>query len=140
MQQRQQLIDQQSQFIEQQRQIANQYLQNDLASLNNANDPTTPRNAYANFVMHVNNSTQNLFWDQFNFMQQKVQNARNAMNAVLKNGGTMQDALQAYNNAAAIHKDQLISVNKDLNIKYNLADAKVQSLFNKDGRAASRTA
>lgn len=134
MQQKQQIVDQQNQFIEQQRKIANAYLQNDLAGLNNGNDLTTPRNAYASFVTHVNNSTQNLFWDEFSFMQQKVQNARNAMNQVLKNGGTMQEALQAYDNAAAVHKDQLININKNLNVKYNLANAKVQDLFNKDGK------
>ena len=134
MQQKQQIVDQQNQFIEQQRKIANAYLQNDLAGMNNGNDLTAPKNAYAGFVTHVDNSAQSLFWDQFNFMQQKIQNARNAMNQVLRNGGTMQEALQAYNNEAAVHKDQLISINKDLNVKYNLADAKVQSLFNKDGK------
>ena len=134
MQQKQQIVDQQNQFIEQQRKIANAYLQNDLAGLNNGNDLTAPKNAYASFVTHVNNSTQNLFWDQFSFMQQKIQNARNAMNQVLKNGGTIQEALQAYDNAAAVHKDQLVSINKNLNVKYNLANAKVQSLFNKDGK------
>jgi len=134
IQQKQQLIDQQNQFIEQQRKIANAYLQNDLAGMNNGNDLTFPRNAYAVFVTHVDNSAQNLFWDQFNFMQEKVQNAKNAMNKVLQNGGTMQEALQAYDNEAAIHKNQLVSINKNLNIKYNLADEKVQSLFNKDGK------
>ncbi len=134
MQQKQQLVDQQNQFIEQQRKLANEYLQNDLASMNNGNDLTFPRNSYAVFVTHVDNSAQNLFWDQFNFMQEKVQNARNTMNSVLKNGGTIQEAMQAYNNEAAIHKDQLVSINKDLNVKYNFADAKVQSLFNKDGK------
>jgi len=134
MQQKQQIVDQQNQFIEQQRKIANAYLQNDLAGMNNGNDLTAPKNAYAGFVTHVNNSAQSLFWDQFNFMQQKIQNARNAMSQVLQNGGTMQEALQAYNNEAAVHKDKLISINKDLNVKYSLADAKVQSLFNKDGK------
>lgn len=134
MQQKQQLVDQQNQFIEQQRKIANAYLQNDLAGMNNGNDLTFPRNAYAVFVTRVDNSAQNLFWDQFNFMQEKVQNGKNAMNKVLQNGGTIQEALQAYNNEAAIHKNQLVSINKDLNIKYNLADKKVQSLFNKDGK------
>jgi len=67
-------------------------------------------------------------------MQEKVHNARDAMNEVIKNGGTRQEALQAYSDAAAIHKTQLVSINKDLNIKYNLADEKVQSLFNKDGK------
>ena len=134
MQQKQQIVDQQNQFIEQQRKIANAYLQNDLAGMNNGNDLTNPKNAYAGFVTHVDNSAQGIFWDQFNFMQEKIQNARNAMNQVLRNGGTMQEALQAYDNEAAVHKDQLVSINKDLNVKYNLADTKVQNLFNKDGK------
>ncbi|TLX78057.1 MAG: hypothetical protein E6L05_01510 [Thaumarchaeota archaeon] len=134
MQQKQQLVDQQNQIIEQQRKLAGEYLQADLAGMNNGNNLATPKNAYAVFVTHVDNSAQNLFWEQFNFMQAKVQNGKDAMNRVLKNGGTMQEALQAYSNEAAIHKDQLISINKDLNVKYNLADGKVQSLFNKDGK------
>ena len=134
MQQKQQLVDQQNQIIEQQRKLAGEYLQADLAGMNNENNLATPKNAYAIFVTHVDNSAQNLFWEQFNFMQAKVQNGKDAMNRVLKNGGTMQEALQAYSNEAAIHKDQLISINKDLNVKYNLADGKVQSLFNKDGK------
>ncbi|HMK32009.1 MAG TPA: hypothetical protein VK431_00120 [Nitrosopumilaceae archaeon] len=134
MQLKQQLVDQQNQLIEQQRKIASEQLQVDLAGMNNGNNLATPKNAYAVFVSHVDNSAQNLFWEQFNFMQAKVQNGKDAMNRVLKNGGTMQEALQAYSDGAAIHKDQLISINKDLNVKYNLADGKVQSLFNKDGK------
>jgi len=134
MQQKQQLVDQQNQLIEQQRKLAGEYLQADLAGMNNGNNLATPKNAYAVFVSHVDNSAQNLFWEQFNFMQAKVQNGKDAMNRVLKNGGTMHEALQAYSNEAAIHKDQLISINKNLNVKYNLADGKVQSLFNKDGK------
>lgn len=134
MQLKQQLADQKNQFIEQQRKLASEQLQVDLAGMNNGNNLATPRNAYAVFVSHVDNSAQNLFWEQFNFMQAKVQNGKDAMNKVLKNGGTIQEALQAYSNEAAIHKNQLVSINKDLNVKYNLADTKVQSLFNKDGK------
>jgi len=134
MQQKQQLVDQQNQLIEQQRKLAGEYLQADLAGMNNGNNLATPKYAYAVFVSHVDNSAQNLFWEQFNFMQAKVQNGKDAMNRVLKNGGTMQEALQAYNNEATVHKDQLVSINKNLNVKYNLADGKVQSLFNKDGK------
>src|SRR6267143_1553333 len=134
MQLKQQLVDQQNKFIEEQRRIASEHLQVDLAGMNNGNNLATPKNAYAVFVTHVDNTAQNLFWEQFNFMQAKVQNGKDAMNRVLKNGGTMQEALEAYNNEATIHKDQLISVNKNLNVKYHLADAKVQGLFNKDGK------
>ncbi len=133
MQQRQQLIDQQNQFIEQQRKIADEYLQADLAHMNNANNLSTPKNAYAAFVNQVDNSTKGLFWDEFSYMQNKVLSGRLAMSKVLQSGGTMQDALQAYYDTAAVHKSQLVSLNKDLNVKYNLGNAKTQDLFNKLG-------
>ncbi len=133
LQQRQQLLDQQQKFIEEQRRIANQYLQNDLAGMNNLNNQNLPRNAYAAFVSKIDNSTQNLFWDQFGFMEDKISRANDAKNKVLKNGGSMEEAWQAYNDALAIHKTDLVSVNKQLNVKYHLADIKTQNLFNKYG-------
>lgn len=133
MQQKQQIIDQQNQFIEQQRKIANAYLQADLAHMNSENNLSTPKNAYATFVNHVDNSTKGLFWDEFSYMQNKVLSGRLAMSKVLQSGGNMQDALQAYYNTAAVHKSQLVSLNKDLNVKYNLGNAKTQDLFNKLG-------
>jgi len=132
-QQRQQLQDQQQQFVEQQRKIANEYLQSDLMGMNNVNDQNNPRNAYANFVNQVDASSQNLFWDQFAFMQDRVNKANIAMNEVLQNGGSLEEARQAYNNAAATQVTELVDVNKVLNVKYHLADAKTQDLFNKYG-------
>ena len=139
-QQKQTLIDQQQQFIEQQRKIANSYLQADLNSMNNFNDLSTPKNAYASFVSHVNNSTQNLFWDQFGYMQNKVLKAKLAMNQVIQNGGSREEALQAYYNAAATHETDLVDVNKQLNVKYNLADKNTQNLFNKYGNVQKYSA
>ena len=133
MQQKQQLIDQQNQYIEQQRKIADAYLQADLSHMNSANNLSTPKNAYAGFVSQVDNSTKGVFWDEFSYMQNKVQSARLAMSQVLQNGGTMQDALQTYYDTAAVHKSQLVSLNKDLNVKYGLGTTKTQDLFNKLG-------
>ena len=132
-QQVQQLQDQQDQFIQQQRALANAYLQNDLARMNNAKDQTTPLNAYTNFVNTVNTPAQAVFEDEFTYMQQKVQQAENLRNQVLQNGGTADQAVQAFNNAAVFHKTDLVSENNNLNVRYNLADQKVQSLFNQWG-------
>lgn len=132
-QQVQQLQDQQSQFIEQQRALANAYLQNDLARMSNSNDQTSPQNAFASFVSTVNSPAQNVFLDEFKYMQAKVQQARDAKNQVLQNGGTIDQAVQAFNNAATFHKTELVSVNNQLNVKYSLADQKVQSLFDQWG-------
>ena len=132
-QQIQQLQDQQSQFIEQQRTLANAYLQNDLARMSNAKDSATPDNAFANFVSTVNPTAQGVFEDEFTYMQQKVQQARDLKNQVLQSGGTADQAVQTFNTAAAFHKTELVSVNNQLNVKYSLADQKVQSLFNQWG-------
>ncbi|MDE1763681.1 MAG: hypothetical protein KGH88_05500 [Thaumarchaeota archaeon] len=126
--------DQQNKVIEQQRALANEYLQNDLSKMTNSNDQTTPQHAFANFVSTVSTSTQGVFTDEFNYMQEKVQEATAAKNNILQNGGTMDQALQAFNNAASTHKDQLVSVNNELNVKYHLANQNVQSLFDKWGQ------
>ena len=132
-QQVQQLQDQQDQFIEQQRTLANAYLQADLARMSNAKDSTTPLNAFTSFVSTVNPTALGVFEDEFTYMQQKVQQARDLNNQVLQNGGTADEAVQAFNSAAAFHKTELVSVNSHLNVKYNQADQKVQSLFNQWG-------
>ncbi len=126
--------DQQNKLIEQQRTLAQEYLQNDLNRMENANEQTAPQHAFANFVSTVNNNqTKGVFLDEFNYMQEKVQQAMTAKKQVLQNGGTMDQALQAFNNVATIQKAQLVSINTELNIKHNLANQTVQSLFDKWG-------
>ena len=134
LQQKQQLVDEQHKLIEQQRQLANEYLQNDLVSMNNFNNQNLPRNAYAAFVSTVDNSAQSLFWDQFGVMQEKINKANEAKNSVLKSGGSIEEAWQAYNDALAIHQTDLVSANKNFNVKYHFADEKTQNLFNKNGK------
>jgi hypothetical protein len=53
---------------------------------------------------------------------------------VLANGGTVQDAKDAYNKAAATKKIELIEMNSQFNIKYNLADHREQQIFNSTGQ------
>lgn len=132
-QQVQTLQDQQNQFIEQQRALAKAYLENDLAKMSNAKSSTTPQNAFAIFVSKINSPAQAVFEDEFTYMQQKVQQAENLKNQVLQSGGTADKAVQAFNSAAIFHKTELVSVNNQLNVKYNLAQQKVQSLFDQWG-------
>lgn len=132
-QQKQDLQEQQNKLMEEQRKIANDYLQSDLASSNHLNDMSAPANAYANFVSRVDNSAQGIFMDEFAYTQQKVIQGKLAMNKVLQNGGTRDQALNAYYNSAATQKTELINVNKVTNVKYHLADETVQDLFNKYG-------
>ena len=133
LQLKQDILAQQKSMIDAQRKVANSYVQADLASSNNFNDMTNPKNAYAGFVSKVDSSAQNVFWDQFEYMQVKVTNGKLAMNKVLQNGGTLKQALNAYYGAASSQKTELINVNKELNIKYHLADGSIQNQFNKYG-------
>jgi len=94
---------------------------------------TNPKNAYASFVSKVDSSAQNVFLSEFAYMQGKVTNGKLAMSKVLQKGGTKDQALNAYYGAASSQKTELINVNKELNIKYHLADGSIQNQFNKYG-------
>ena len=94
----------------------------------------TPKASFTSFVSSKPIDTQNVYWDMFNFQQQKVSEARKAMKTVLDNGGSLQEAREAYHNAGAIKRVQLIDITKDLNIKHGLADNTVQSTFDKYGK------
>ncbi|HET7344691.1 MAG TPA: hypothetical protein VFJ05_02320 [Nitrososphaeraceae archaeon] len=133
LQLKQDILAQQKSMIDAQRKVANSYLQADLASSNNLNDMTNPKNAYAGFVSKVDSSAQNVFLSEFAYMQAKASQGKLAMSKVLQNGGTKDQALNAYYGAASTQKTELVSVNKDINIKYQLADKTTQDLFNKYG-------
>ena len=119
-------LTEQQKFVEQQRKIANQRLQEDLVKMEHKYRDYTPRAAYSKFLGGVNATHHGIFWDQFNYMDNKVQLARKAMNEVLENGGSYQEARQAY--------FKLIQVNQELNIKHGFADPEVQKAFDKYGK------
>ena len=121
-------------FIDQQRAIAKQELNKELDRMNDKYSDHTPKAAFTSFVSSKPADTQNVYWDMFKYQQQKVSNARLAMKAVLDNGGSLQEAREAYHNAGAIKRVQLIDMTKDLNIKHGLADESVQSTFDKYGK------
>ncbi len=98
------------------------------------------RNSFEAFVNKKPSYVHGVFWDQFEFKEQKVNAGRIAMNKVLINGGTMQDAKDAYNKAASTLRIELIEMNAQFNIKHNLADAIEQEIFNSVGQAHSSAA
>jgi len=98
------------------------------------------RNVFDSFVSKRPDYVQGVFWDQFEFKEQKVNEGRTAMNHVLVNGGTMQDATNAYHKAAATSKIELIEMNSQFNVKHNLADYAEQQVFNSMGQIHSSSA
>ena len=92
------------------------------------------KNSFERFVNKKPSYVQGIFWDQFEFKEQKVNAGRAAMNQVLTNGGTIQDAKNAYHKAASTQKIELIEMNSQFNVKYNLADYVEQQFFNSTGQ------
>ena len=76
-------------------------------------------NAYDRFLNTVqDNNTKLVFHDEFAFTKQRVNAGHLAMQKVLANGGTWDEAMQEFSKYAAIRYTEMISVNQQLNDKY----------------------
>jgi hypothetical protein len=122
-------------LVLQQRQAAADQLKQALAALAQANSSTTPDVAYANFLTTVgDNRTQAVFQNEYNFMKQRIDAGNAAMQTVLNNGGTLDQALSMFDQYATINRVQMVSLNSELNVAYGLADSRIQSCFNSNGQ------
>jgi hypothetical protein len=126
-------IEEEKKFQQSQQALANQQLQFDLGSWFAQFNPFTPRNAYAAFVSQINQTVQVIFWGQFNFTEQKTNEGLAAKNQVLQNGGSNDQARNAFIQNATTSRSEISKVNNDLNVKYGNASKDVQSKFDKYG-------
>ncbi|MGI0102375.1 MAG: hypothetical protein ACREA7_07255, partial [Nitrosotalea sp.] len=123
-----------NQLVQQQRVAAASQLKQDLTALQQANAANTPSAAYSSFLATMpDNSTQGVFEGEFNFMQQRVAAADAAMQNVLNNGGSLDQAMQTFDNYAAVNHAQVVQINNNLNVEYGLANSAVQSCFDSNG-------
>ncbi len=127
------MMEEDRKFQESQQALANQQLQFDLQSWFVQFNPFTPRNAYALFISQINQTVQSIFWGQFNFTEQKTNAGLAAQNQVLQNGGTYDQARNAFIQNAATPRSEISKVNNDLNVKYGNASSDVQAKFDKYG-------
>ncbi len=127
-------IEENKNFLDQQRALADKELKNDLSSWVASLDPFAPRNAYASFVSQVNQTFQGLFWEQFNFTEQKTNAGLEARMQVLNSGGTIAEAKKAFNEKASSPRSEITKVNNDLNVKYGFAKKDGQIIFNGYGK------
>jgi len=121
-------------FIDEQRKISQQELQVQIDRMNRNYEPFTPRNAFAGYLSGINPTYHGIYWDQFNYIYEKVKIAKAAHQAVIDQGGTYQEALQEYVKYASMSRVEIIALNQELNIKYGFADADVQKDFDKLGK------
>lgn len=123
-QKRLQEIEAREKFIEEQRQLANQDLLADLQSMVEQFDPFNPRNVFSSFVSGFDTTIQSIYWGQFNFTETKTKEGLAALEQVLNNGGTMQDARNAFYETAAISQSEINKLNDELNAKYAKNDTR----------------
>ncbi|MDE1766376.1 MAG: hypothetical protein KGI27_08920 [Thaumarchaeota archaeon] len=123
-----------NELIQKQRVAAASQLKQDLTALQQANVASTPSAQYSQFLSTVSdNRTQQVFEGEFNFMQQRVAAANAAMQNVLDQGGSWDQAIQTFDNYAAVNHAQIVQINQNLNVAYGLADSSVQSCFDSNG-------
>jgi hypothetical protein len=134
LEQEQKARDAQSTQIDQQREVSGQLQQEAIASMDAQNTPYTPKAAFAGFVSTINDTAvQSIFWGEFNYMSQKVDAGDAAMKQVLEQGGSWDDAIQAFSRVVAIHRQEMIQENTALNVEYGTADSSVQNNFDANG-------
>ena len=106
-------------LIAQQRLIADQLRNQAYQILQMKSSVNSSDNAYDRFLNTVqDNETKLVFHDQFAFTKQRVNAGHLAMQKVLANGGTYEEAMQEFSKYAAIRYTEMISYNQQLNDKY----------------------
>jgi hypothetical protein len=106
-------------LIAQQRLIAKQLQDQAYQILQMKVSQNSSDNAYDRFLTSVqDNDTKLVFHDEFAFTKQRVNAGHIAMQKVLANGGTRDEAMQEFSKYAAIKYTEMISVNQALNDKY----------------------
>lgn len=124
----------QQKLIDEQRRIAKEQLENDLARMNKNIEGFTPRNAFAKFVTGFNATHHAIYWDQFNYMSEKIKIATHAKAAILEKGGSYKEAQAEYIKYASMSRETMIKYISELNIKYGFSDESLQSYFDKNGK------
>ena len=126
--------------LQKMRDLSVERLNQDLEEWERLWEKHSSRNAFDSFVSKKPSYVHGVFWDQFEFKEKKVNAGRTAMIQVLtQRWNDEKDATEAYNQAAATQKIELIEMNAQFNIKHNLADASIQQIFNSTGQYAHLT-
>lgn len=120
--------------LEEKRTIAQERLSERLDAFLVKYQDKMPKAAFTKFVEKKPTYIQGVFWGMFDYMQSKVDSARNAMKQVLDDGGSIAEARNAYFAHAQTKRVQLIEVAENLNVKHGLAEKSVQDTFDEFGK------
>jgi hypothetical protein len=119
LQKNQKNLEENQKLITEQRLIAKQLQDQAYQILQMQTAQNSSDNAYNRFLDTVqDNDTKLVFHDEFAFTKQRVNVGHIAMQKVLANGGTWDEAMQEFSRYAAIKYTEMISVNQALNDRY----------------------
>ncbi|MCA9813398.1 MAG: hypothetical protein KC483_11160 [Nitrosarchaeum sp.] len=125
----------QEKLVDQQRTAANNILEQELKQMFKDNEEFTPLASFNRFLKTIpDDNTKTIFAGLFDYQQTKITEARAALDKVIKNGGTLQEARDAYHDAAKIPRAEMIQLVRDLNIEVKFSDPTIQAYFDDQGK------
>ena len=128
------IISKEQQKISEQRLENNENLTDEIKSLEEDNEPNSPRNAFLRFLVHIDHSVKDIFWNQFLFTEEKTENARLAKENALQIGKSSLEATKIFQKEAAISQNEIMQYNNYLNVKYGNATSTLQNQFDENGK------
>lgn len=134
MQEQKKQQDQKAKQIQESRENAQSKLANDVNRMNKDYESHSPQNAFSRFIVKKPVELQNIYWSMFNYQQEKIESAKYARDKILLDGGSREDAWNAYQKISATKRVKMIELNKSLNIQYAGADITIQNTFDVKGK------
>lgn len=128
------ILTEQQKLVEEQRRIAKERLDSDLKRMDKDYESYTPRNSFAKFVSNVDPAFHDLYWDQFNYMDEKIKIARIAKQLALADGATYEEAQAEYIKYASLTRVEMVKLVQSLNVKHGFADERMQMIFDEYGK------
>ena len=128
------IISKEQQQISEQRLESNENLTDEIKSLEEDTEPNSPRNAFLRFLVHIDHSVKDIFWNQFLFTEEKTENARLAKENALQIGKSSLEATKIFQKEAAISQNEIMQYNNYLNVKYGNATSAIQNQFDENGK------
>lgn len=128
------ILTEQQKLVEEQRRIVKERLEADLKRMDKDYESYTPRNSFAKFVSGVDPVFHDLYWDQFNYMDEKIKIARMAKQLALADGATYEEAQAEYIKYASLTRVEMVKLVQNLNVKHGFADQRMQKIFDAYGK------
>ena len=125
----------QEKFVDEQRNISKKILEQNLEQMFEDNKDFTSLAAFNNFLKTVSDdNTKDIFKGLFDYKQNKIDSAKSIMGDILRNGGSLQDARNAYHDALQIPRSDMIQLVNSLNIEAGFSNPTIQDHFDDDGK------